>query len=104
MGTSSLIYFQQRYSNSETHIYAVIYQQNDGYLAGVDHILASFLKKVKFVNGFQVFPAPNYNESEIICNGFDDLVAQFIKRHKEIKPVPFQSPPAPLYVYPAVTG
>ena len=103
MGTSSLIYFQEP-GYHHTEVYAVIYQQNEGYLTGVGRVLASFLKKVKLVNGFTLCPAPNYNEGEIICNGFDDVVAQFIRRHKEVKPVPFQSPPSPFYIFPAVEG
>lgn len=103
MGTPSLIYFQQL-GYHQNEVCAVIFQQNEGYLAGVGRVLASFLKKVRLVNGFTICPAPNYNEGEIICNGFGDVVAQFIQRHKEMKPVPFQSPPSPFYIYPAVEG
>ena len=87
-------------------ICAVIYQQNDGYLAGVGRVLASFLKKVRFThcNSFTHPDPPNYTEGDIVCNGFNDLVAQFIQSHKEVNPAPFQSPPAPFYIYPAVEG
>ena len=98
METSSLIYFQEACTNGETWISAVVYQKGDGSLAGVGRVLASFLKKVRTES------APNYDEGDIICSGFGDLVANFIQMHKEVKPVPFQSPPAPFLIYPAING
>lgn len=68
----------------------------------------TFLKAVKMVNGFDMVQAENYNEDDIICNGFGDVVAQFIQKHKEeVEPVhgdgwkkPFQL----FDIYPAVSG
>ena len=85
-------------------IYIVIYQHWDGYLAMVGRTLATFLKSVKVVNGFDLAAVASYNEGDIICNGFGDVVAQFIQKHKEIKEVPFDFPPAAFCIYPAVSG
>ena len=39
------------------------------------------------------------------AESFDDLVARFIQKHKEVKSVPFESElPSPFYIYPAVRG
>lgn len=105
MGTRSLIYFQEKQNDGTIVIYLVIYQHWDGYLAVVGRTLATFLKAVKVVNGLDAAAvAVNYNEADIVCNGFGDVVAQFVQKHKEIKEVPFDFPPASFYIEPAVGG
>ena len=102
MGTRSLIYFQEKRNDGIIVIYIVIYQQYDGYLAVVGRTLATFLKAVKMVNGFAMAPEVNYSEGDIICNGFGDVVAQFIQQHKQVKEVPYDFLPATFDIYPAV--
>ena len=88
MGTRSLIYFQEKRSDGTIVIYMVIYQQFDGYLAGVGNTLMTFLKAVKMVNRFEMLCEANYTEHDIVCNVFDDVVAQFVQKHKaEVRPV-----------------
>ncbi|MHA2064318.1 MAG: hypothetical protein ACXABY_08055 [Candidatus Thorarchaeota archaeon] len=95
MGTRSLIYFQERDSDGTIVIYVVIYQQWDGYpQGGVGERLATFLKNAVLVNGVP-YPAPEMKEEKFMCNGFDDLVARFIRKHKEDKAGGF-------YIYPAI--
>lgn len=61
-------------------MYAVVEQKYDGYLGGVGRTLAKFLQSVQLVNWIQV---SRYSQENVVaCNGFGDLVAQFIKKNK----------------------
>ena len=66
MSTRSLIYFQVKRQDGSIVIYIVIYQHCDGYLAVVGHSLATFLKAVKLVNGFDTVAEQNFSEGIII--------------------------------------
>lgn len=65
MGTRSTIKFYEE--GSKTPILSV-YQQYDGYIDGVGHDLAKWLKNKKIVNGY--------------ANGMGCLAAQFVADHK----------------------
>lgn len=86
MGTTSLIYFQEKRADGTIVIYVIVYQHFDGYLSGVGRNLATFLTAVKMVNGFDMVSEANYNEGDIICNGFGDLAAQYIKKYEKENP------------------
>lgn len=74
MGTRSTVTFHSEW-NQEPIV--TIYQQYDGYISGVGHELADFLKDVKVVNGY------NSGQSAPECaNGMGCLAAQYIARHK----------------------
>ena len=68
----------------------------------------TFLKAVKMVNGFEMLCEANYTEGDIVCNGFGDVVAQFVQKHKaEVRPVdgPDWQPRFPTFtIWPAVSG
>ena len=72
MGTRSTVKFYQ-----DQQIVASIYQQYDGYISGVGHDLAKWLKTKTIVNGFS---------SETVEDGFANtmgcLAAQYIREHK----------------------
>jgi len=72
MGTRSTVKFYQ-----DQQIVASIYQQYDGYISGVGHDLAKWLKTKTVVNGFS---------SETMEDGFANtmgcLAAQYIREHK----------------------
>jgi hypothetical protein len=89
MGTRSVIYFQERRKNGRIVIYAVVYQQYDGYLSGVGKELATFLKAVKFIELMVGLVVEPENVDMIICNGFGDLVARFIQKFKKDAPYKF---------------
>ena len=91
----SLIFFQYLYKE-EVSIEAVVYQQWSGDLEGVGCTLATFLNNV--VIGPIEYPKPEYKKNAILCNGFDDVVARYIRMHREDKSY------HPFYIYPAIAG
>ena len=67
--------------------YLTVYQHWNGMLEGCGRALATFLKDVVLViNGIQINPESECKENMIVCNGFCDLVARFIRKHKEDMP------------------
>lgn len=76
MGTRSTITFIGKTGNKETP-YVKIYQQYDGYIDGVGHNLADFLKKKKIINGIS-----NFNIKSNTANGMGCLAAQYIAFNK----------------------
>jgi len=74
MGTRSTIKF---YSNSEKEPVLCVYQQYDGYIDGVGHDLANFLKNKKIINGFS-----NQTIEDGFANGMGCLAAQFVAEKK----------------------
>lgn len=76
MGTRSLIKFYEKYGNDEIEL-VTIYQQYDGYIDGVGHELAGWLKKRIILNGFS-----GQSDKDGYCNGAGCLVAQFIRDFK----------------------
>jgi hypothetical protein len=93
MGTRSLLVFQERYGD-KLLVYVIIYQQYDGYPSGVGKMLSTFLKKVRLINGIR---GGEPDPEKIECNGFDDLVARFIRLHKKDEPGNF-------YIVPEQSG
>lgn len=93
MGIRSLIYFQKRVDGTDV-IYVVIYQQYDGYLNGVGKNLAAFLNNAVFVNGIDTAKS-EMKDDRFICNGFEDLIALYIRKNKDNKA-------GGLYIYPAI--
>lgn len=72
MGTRSTVKFYQ-----DQHIVASIYQQYDGYISGVGHDLAKWLKTKTVVNGF------SYQTMEAgFANTMGCLAAQYIRENK----------------------
>ena len=63
-------------------MYAVIWQMFDGYLSGVGAWLANFLQQVLLVSWMEIGPEAEERENRIVCHGFGDLVARFIRRVK----------------------
>lgn len=77
MGTRSTITFHE---NKKPLVN--IYQQYDGYVSGVGHALAEFLKNMKMVSGVGL------NEKQgTHANGMGCLAAQFIAKEKTAKGV-----------------
>ena len=72
MGTRSTITF---YENEQPLV--CIYQQYDGYITGVGHELANFLKGKTILNGFN-----KQTMDEGFANGMGCLAAQFIRQGK----------------------
>ena len=70
MGTRSTVKFYENL-NKETFLVAV-YNQWDGYIEGVGHDLANFLKDMKVVNGY------SSKETDNLANGMGCLAAQYI--------------------------
>ena len=77
MGTRSTIAFIPKRNGEEEKPLVRIYQQYDGYITGVGHSLAKFLKSRKICNGI------THNTNNALANGFGDLIAQYIKETKE---------------------
>ena len=77
MGTRSTIAFIPKKEGKEEKPLVRIYQQFDGYIDGVGHDLANFLKSRKICNGIPI------GTDDILANGFGDLVAQYIAETKE---------------------
>ena len=77
MGTRSVTTFIGKKGNKETPLVA-IYQHYDGYIAGVGHDIARWLKTKKLVNGI------SFNDDLYLsANGTGCLAAQFIDRFKD---------------------
>lgn len=74
MSTHSTIAF---YDENDKHL-VTVYQQWDGYVEGVGHDLARFLRDIKIVNGIDSKTDKLYE----YANGVDCMVAQFIAKHK----------------------
>lgn len=77
MGTRSTIKFIRKRKNELTPLVS-IYQQFDGYIEGVGYDLANYLKSKKIINGISY----GQNTDEY-ANGFDCLIAQFIRDFKK---------------------
>ncbi len=75
MGTRSTVKFYSEYNNEDPIL--SVYQQFDGYINGVGHDLANFLKDKKVINGIQ---------DETIeggyANGMGCLAAQYVANKK----------------------
>ena len=91
MDERSIICFQEK-RNEGVVIYAVIYQQCDNSLVG--RTLAAFLKKVMLVSFMEIGPEAEYKENRIVCHGFGDMVARFVKKMKKDKRGDFYLSPA----------
>lgn len=76
MGTRSTVKFFDEYNQDEP--VCCIYQQYDGYINGVGHDLASFLKDVKVINGISGDAKLGTH-----ANGMGCLAAQFIAKSKD---------------------
>ena len=77
MGTRSKTSFIKKVGGKQIHLVSV-YQQYDGYISGVGHEIADYILNKELVNGIPL----SHNESNI-ANGFDCLVAQFIRDFKK---------------------
>ena len=75
MGTRSTVKFIRKRKNKLTPLVSV-YQQYDGYIEGVGYDLANYLKSKTIVNGI------SFGNNEDIANGFDCLIAQYIRDFK----------------------
>ena len=74
MGTRSTVKF---YDESDEPILCV-YQQYDGYISGVGHDLAKFLKGKKIVNGI----GSGQTMEKGFANGIECLAAQYVAERK----------------------
>lgn len=77
MGTRSTTRFIGKYENTYTE-YANIYQQYDGYIEGVGHEIANWLKDMIIVNGYSL-----NGEDGKHANGIGCLAAQFVAKFKK---------------------
>lgn len=75
MGTRSTVKFYSVFKSDEPVL--SVYQQFDGYIGGVGHDLANFLKDKKIINGIS-----NQQMSEGYANGMGCLAAQFVAINK----------------------
>lgn len=75
MGTRSTVKFYDDYDNNS--VILSVYQQYDGYIGGVGHDLANWLKDYKIINGFQ-----DEKMSDGYANGMGCLAAQFVASQK----------------------
>ena len=75
MGTRSTVKFFNEY-NSERPILSV-YQQYDGYIEGVGHSLAEWLKDKKVINGIS-----GQKAKDGFANGMGCLAAQYVAQNK----------------------
>ena len=76
MGTRSTIKFIEKVKEKE-FVYAVIYQQYDGYIEGVGYELCQWLMGKRMINGIGY---GQYNDKYV--NGVGCLVAKFIRDFK----------------------
>lgn len=74
MGTRSTVKF---YDESDEPILCV-YQQYDGYISGVGHDLAKFLKGKKIIDGFRL----DQTMENGFANGIGCLAAQYVAERK----------------------
>ncbi|MES2287515.1 MAG: hypothetical protein V4547_17605 [Bacteroidota bacterium] len=75
MSTRSTLKFYSEFN--QENVIATIYQHYDGYIGGVGHELAEWLKKKKIINGIC-----NETMQDGFANGMGCLAAQFIAEHK----------------------
>lgn len=75
MGTSATVRFKYKGDNP---ILVNVRHHYDGYIDGVGHDLAKFLLSKKIVNGITGF-----DDRYSIANGFDCLIAQYIRNVKK---------------------
>lgn len=78
MGTHSLIIMREQREDGTFVIYAVLYQQYDGYPDGVGKDLLNFLNVMNIVNGFG-----RHDVGHKVANGSGDLFAQIIGLFKK---------------------
>ena len=76
MGTRSKTSFIKKIGYNRVHLVS-IYQQYDGYIEGVGYDIANYILDKTIVNGFGL--GDNSNKA----NGFDCLIAQFIRDFKK---------------------
>lgn len=76
MGTRSKTSFIEKRGENLTHLVSV-YQQYDGYIEGVGYNIAKYILSKKICNGI-----PLGRNKDNLANGFDCLVAQFIRDFK----------------------
>ena len=76
MGTRSKTSFIKKIGDNRVHLVS-IYQQYDGYIEGVGYDIANYILDKTIVNGFGL--RDNSNKA----NGFDCLIAQFIRDFKK---------------------
>ena len=77
MGTRSKTSFIEKRGEELTHLVSV-YQQYDGYIDGVGHEIAEYILSKKMCNGIPL-GRNTYN----LANGFNCLIAQFIRDFKK---------------------
>ena len=77
MGTRSTTKFIAKRGEKLTPL-VNIYQQFDGYIDGVGHDLANFLKNKKIINGIS-----SGHDNSNYANGLGCLIAQYIKEFKK---------------------
>ena len=77
MGTRSKTSFIEKRGEELTHLVSV-YQQYDGYIDGVGHEIAEYILSKKMCNGI-----PLGINTDNLANGFDCLIAQFIRDFKK---------------------
>lgn len=75
MGTRSTTRFYNEGSNEPV---LCVYQQYDGYIEGVGHTLAHWLKDKKVLNGFG-----DHKMEDGYANGMGCLAAQYVKDQKD---------------------
>lgn len=75
MGTRSTVKFYNEFSEKPI---VCIYQQYDGYISGVGHELAEWLKDKKVLNGFS-----GHKMEDGFANGMSCLAAQYIAHNKK---------------------
>ena len=76
MGTRSTMKFIRKENNKLTPLVS-IYRQYDGYIDGVGHELAKWLLNKEITNGIS-----SNDDLTKIANGFDCLIAQYIRDFK----------------------
>jgi hypothetical protein len=77
MGTRSTVKFISEFDQDQP--LASIYEQWDGYITGVGHDLADFLKDKKMINGIQSYQTARAG----YANGMGCLAAQYIAKIKD---------------------
>lgn len=77
MGTRSKTSFIEKRGEKLTHLVSV-YQQYDGYIAGVGHELANYILDKEICNGIRLG-----RDTSKLANGFGCLIAQIIRDFKE---------------------
>jgi hypothetical protein len=75
MGTGSTVKFYNEFKKEDPIL--SVYQQYDGYIDGVGHDLANFLKDKKVINGIS-----NQTMKEGFANGMGCLAAQYVAEKK----------------------